>query len=150
MYTLRLRVTDRELVNVVKLTAPLFDVQTILKLSCLIVLHRPPLLPSNGQPLTSPEGTARYPERHTRLHAITFHKQPAERCRLGRKEVAMACLFTSLQGLNKPVKNLSSTLFRFIVVTLDRLCGLVVRVPVYTTEMYCASCEVRTEFIYVM
>jgi hypothetical protein len=26
----------------------------------------------------------------------------------------------------------------------------VVRVPGYTTEMYCASCEVRTEFIYVM
>jgi hypothetical protein len=27
---------------------------------------------------------------------------------------------------------------------------LVVRVPGYTTEMYCVSCEVRTEFIYVM
>jgi hypothetical protein len=27
---------------------------------------------------------------------------------------------------------------------------LVVRVPGYTTEIYCASCEVRTEFIYVM
>jgi hypothetical protein len=26
----------------------------------------------------------------------------------------------------------------------------VVRVPGYTTEMYCASCEVRAEFIYVM
>jgi hypothetical protein len=33
---------------------------------------------------------------------------------------------------------------------MDRLCGLMVRVPGYTTEMYCASCEVRTEFIYVM
>jgi hypothetical protein len=33
---------------------------------------------------------------------------------------------------------------------LDRLCGLVVRVPGYRTEMYCATCEVRTEFIYVM
>jgi hypothetical protein len=32
----------------------------------------------------------------------------------------------------------------------DRLCGLVVRVPGYTTEMYCVSCEVQTEFIYVM
>jgi hypothetical protein len=32
----------------------------------------------------------------------------------------------------------------------NRLCGLVVRVPGYTTEMYCASCEVRTEFINVM
>jgi hypothetical protein len=29
-------------------------------------------------------------------------------------------------------------------------CGLVVRVPDCRTEMYCASCEVRTEFIYVM
>jgi hypothetical protein len=33
---------------------------------------------------------------------------------------------------------------------VDRLCGLVVRVPSYGTEMYCDSCEVRTEFIYVM
>jgi hypothetical protein len=29
----------------------------------------------------------------------------------------------------------------------DRLCGLVVRVPGYGTEMYCVSCEVLTEFI---
>jgi hypothetical protein len=33
---------------------------------------------------------------------------------------------------------------------VDRLCGVVVRVPGYTTEMYCVSCEVRTEFIYVI
>jgi hypothetical protein len=33
---------------------------------------------------------------------------------------------------------------------VDRLCGLVFRVPGYTMEMYCVSCEVRTEFIYVM
>jgi hypothetical protein len=32
----------------------------------------------------------------------------------------------------------------------DRLCGLVVRVPGFITEMYCVFCEVRTEFIYVM
>jgi hypothetical protein len=32
----------------------------------------------------------------------------------------------------------------------NRLCGLVVRVPGCRTEMYCVSCEVRTEFIYVM
>jgi hypothetical protein len=30
------------------------------------------------------------------------------------------------------------------------LYGLVVRVPGYRTEMYCVSCEVRTECIYVM
>jgi hypothetical protein len=29
-------------------------------------------------------------------------------------------------------------------------CDLVVSVPGYTTEKYCASCEVRTECIYVM
>jgi hypothetical protein len=32
----------------------------------------------------------------------------------------------------------------------DRFCGLVVRVRGCRTEMYCVSCEVRTEFIYVM
>jgi hypothetical protein len=31
-----------------------------------------------------------------------------------------------------------------------RLCGPVVRVPGYRKYMYCVSCEVRTEFIYVM
>jgi hypothetical protein len=30
---------------------------------------------------------------------------------------------------------------------VDRLCGLVFRVPGYTTEMYCASCDVPTEFM---
>jgi hypothetical protein len=33
---------------------------------------------------------------------------------------------------------------------VDSLCGLVVRVFGYRAEIYCASCEVRTEFIYVM
>jgi hypothetical protein len=33
---------------------------------------------------------------------------------------------------------------------LDRLCGLVVRVPGYRTEMYYVSCEVLTEFVNVM
>jgi hypothetical protein len=33
---------------------------------------------------------------------------------------------------------------------VDRLCGLVVRAPDYRTGIYCVSCEVRTEFIYVM
>jgi hypothetical protein len=32
----------------------------------------------------------------------------------------------------------------------DGLCGLVVRVPGYGTEMYCVSCAVRNELIYVM
>jgi hypothetical protein len=44
------------------------------------------------------------------------------------------------------------TFFIFLIIYRvgDRLCGLVVRVPGYTTELYCDSCEVRTEFIYVM
>jgi hypothetical protein len=41
-------------------------------------------------------------------------------------------------------------LILYVFTTEDCLCGLVVRVPGYTTEMYCVSCEVRTEFIYVM
>jgi hypothetical protein len=43
-----------------------------------------------------------------------------------------------------------SIYFCTYLILQDRLCGLVVRVPGYTTEMYCDSCEVRTEFIYVM
>jgi hypothetical protein len=38
---------------------------------------------------------------------------------------------------------LSTSLYEYA----DSLCGLVVRVPGYITEMYCDSCEVRTEFI---
>jgi hypothetical protein len=45
-----------------------------------------------------------------------------------------------------------SNSFNFYSLTLkmDRLCGLVVRFPGYRMDMYCASCEVRTEFIYAM
>jgi hypothetical protein len=32
----------------------------------------------------------------------------------------------------------------------DCLCVLMVRVPGYRTEMRCVSCEVRTEFMYIM
>jgi hypothetical protein len=42
--------------------------------------------------------------------------------------------------------NLCSTTLSCMDSTFDRLCLLVVRVPGYTTEMYCVSCEVRTEF----
>jgi hypothetical protein len=50
------------------------------------------------------------------------------------------CLWVSLWEMNS----------RRCKVLGDRLCGLVVRAPGYRTEMYCASCEVRTEFIHVM
>jgi hypothetical protein len=38
----------------------------------------------------------------------------------------------------------------FFSAYIDRLCYLVIRVPGYTTEIYCVRCEVRTVFIYVM
>jgi hypothetical protein len=41
-------------------------------------------------------------------------------------------------------------IFPYPHLILHRLCGLVVRVLGYTTEMYYVSCAVRTEFIYVM
>jgi hypothetical protein len=39
--------------------------------------------------------------------------------------------------------------FVYLFDKCDRLCALEVRVPGYRTEM-CVSCEVRTEFLYVM
>jgi hypothetical protein len=42
------------------------------------------------------------------------------------------------------------SVFRILKAKTDRLCGLVVRVPGCRTEIYCASCEVRIEFIYAM
>jgi hypothetical protein len=52
----------------------------------------------------------------------------------------------------KSVKYLNTqmSLFRWQCLLFDRLCGLVAIVPGYRTEMYCASYEVQTEFIYVM
>jgi hypothetical protein len=59
---------------------------------------------------------------------------------------ALQCRMTEKNLARSPHDKYSS-----IILSLhDSLCGLVVRVPGYTTEMYCASCEVRTEFIYVM
>jgi hypothetical protein len=43
-----------------------------------------------------------------------------------------------------------SAIKHFIHYLLGCLCGLVVGVPGYRTKMYCVSCEVRTEFKYVM
>jgi hypothetical protein len=55
-----------------------------------------------------------------------------------------------------PRSRISELLIRFpvrihglVTPSQDRLCGIVVRVPGYTTEMYCASCEARTEYIYI-
>jgi hypothetical protein len=56
--------------------------------------------------------------------------------------------YTARKGEIAPILNTEKlTTAKFLK---DRLCGLVVRVLGYTTEMYCASCEIRTEFIYVM
>jgi hypothetical protein len=48
------------------------------------------------------------------------------------------------------VFSLYRVIFNLILPFLYRLCGLVVRVLGFRTEMSCVSCEVRTEFIYVM
>jgi hypothetical protein len=40
--------------------------------------------------------------------------------------------------------------YKILSSNIDRPYGLVVRVPGYKTDMYCDSCEVRTDFIYVM
>jgi hypothetical protein len=56
------------------------------------------------------------------------------------------------RGVNSDISSWSITNYGNIATVYlnsDRHCGLVVRVPGYTTEMYCDSCEVRTEFIYV-
>jgi hypothetical protein len=41
-----------------------------------------------------------------------------------------------------------SLIFSLPNVLFDRFCGLLVRVPGYRADLYCVSCEVRTEFIY--
>jgi hypothetical protein len=60
-------------------------------------------------------------------------------------------LFVS-PSITLPYKGNNPAIISIIEYILVRnvFCGLVVRVPGYITEMYSASCEVRTEFIYVM
>jgi hypothetical protein len=53
----------------------------------------------------------------------------------------LTCCYSS--GIN-------SKFSAYFLIYISRLCGLVVRVPVYRTEMYCVSYEVRTEFVFVM
>jgi hypothetical protein len=48
------------------------------------------------------------------------------------------------------LKDFSAWSFFTVFTAGDRLCGPVVRVPGYRTEIYCISCEVRTKFIYIM
>jgi hypothetical protein len=47
-------------------------------------------------------------------------------------------------------KRVLEILYLSSAVTFPHLCGLVGTFPGYRTEMNCASCEVPTEFIYVM
>jgi hypothetical protein len=48
------------------------------------------------------------------------------------------------------IANKDDTEMFYMYKLYDIICGLVVKVPGYITEMYYASCEVRTEIIYVM
>jgi hypothetical protein len=43
---------------------------------------------------------------------------------------------------------LGSNVKRYFVI--DRLCGLVLRVPGYGTEIFCVSCELQTEYLYML
>jgi hypothetical protein len=50
----------------------------------------------------------------------------------------------------EPLQIINYIIVNYYYINFDRLCGLMVRIPGYTTEMYSASCEERTEFINVM
>jgi hypothetical protein len=77
---------------------------------------------------TAPCFTTRY----VALHSISVASRACVRARDG---------FTKWYHLQSRI---------IIIVIVISLCGLMVRVPGYRAEMYCASCEVRTEFIYAM
>jgi hypothetical protein len=63
----------------------------------------------------------------------------------------LCCRIETYDLLGVPsIPTMVPIVFIFSISFYDRFCGLVVRVPGYRTEMYCAFCEVRTEFIYVM
>jgi hypothetical protein len=53
-----------------------------------------------------------------------------------------------LNADNNLLRTLTFQGYFLVLYIQGRLCGLVV--PEYSTEMYCVSCEIRTEFIYVM
>jgi hypothetical protein len=59
-------------------------------------------------------------------------------------------LLSLLGGESASAAELYTQCYSPVSQEVHHLCGLVVRVPGYTTEMYCDSCEVRTEFIYAM
>jgi hypothetical protein len=67
----------------------------------------------------------------------------------GAKKLALASPTVGGCSVGVVRSRTEATGFIFIY-EYDRLCGLVVRVPGYRMEMYCAFCEVRTEFIYVI
>jgi hypothetical protein len=58
------------------------------------------------------------------------------------------CIKIIATDVTQPEKNLN--FYKLLHYKTDHLCGLVVRVAGYWKEMYCVSCEVRTELIYVM
>jgi hypothetical protein len=67
------------------------------------------------------------------------------------EQVWLLCLISIVEHQNCLSLNFIPRLqFHRDYKTVCCFCGLVVRVPGYTTEKYCASCEVQTEFIYVM
>jgi hypothetical protein len=67
-----------------------------------------------------------------------------------RRMFSFACSTNIDQYLNSLAWDFCISVFIPVSQSENHLCGLAVSVPGYTTEMYCASCEVRTEFICVM
>jgi hypothetical protein len=65
---------------------------------------------------------------------------------------AVAILYTLIRqvlGSNLSMNTFFLSCPRLLVVSLS-ICMKITRVPGYRTDMYCVSCEVRTEFMYVM
>jgi hypothetical protein len=79
--------------------------------------------------------------RNTILRELLLSALRSQRCQVRMRWIGSRCPTESSES--------QPTLTFGRVRLSDRLCGLVVRVPGYTTEMYCASCVVRTEFVYI-
>jgi hypothetical protein len=85
---------------------------------------------------------------------VSLHKRPiitvcnTNVCKLlKRRGYFSLYVWNIFQGLSSD--SVAKYLYHYSSVR-NRLCGLMVRVPSYKTQMYCVSWEVSTEFIYVM
>jgi hypothetical protein len=80
-------------------------------------------------------------------HLHSIHTRPLDTEGSSRREADQLSSRRPTLRMYEAVPSLSLFMACILIGPAD---GLVVRVPGYRTEMYCASCEVRTEFMYVM